>query len=130
MNKRTFLSVLSALALLVSVPRDVRAEGSAPPDAEKLLARLIDAVKTESYDAFLADADASMKKQLSRQQFEGLCGLYTKPLKKGYSLTYFGQLMKKGMVVYVWKVAAVAAPEEVLVRMAVKDGKVTGVLVQ
>jgi hypothetical protein len=130
MNKRAFLSVLSALALLVSVPRVVRAEGSAPPDADKLLAHLIDAVKTESYDAFLADADANMKKQLSRQQFEGLCGLYTKPLKKGYTLTYFGQLMKKGMVVYVWKVTSVGAPEEVLIRMAVKDGKVAGVLVQ
>ena len=91
---------------------------------------MIDAVKAESYDAFLADADANMKKQLSRQQFEGLCGLYTKPLKKGYTRTYFGQLMKKGMVVYLWKVAAVGAPEEVLIRMAVKDGKVAGVLVQ
>jgi hypothetical protein len=130
MNKRTFLSILSALALLVSVPRVARAEGSAPPEADKLLAHLIEAVKAESYDAFLADADANMKKQLSHQQFEGLCGLYTKPLKKGYALTYFGQLMKKGMVVYVWKVAAVGAPEEVLVRMAVKDGKVAGVLVQ
>jgi hypothetical protein len=57
---------------------------------------LIEAVKAESYDAFLADADANMKKQLSRQQFEGLCGLYTKPLKQGYTLSYFGQLKTAG----------------------------------
>lgn len=129
MNKRTFLSAFSMLALLLSVPHVVRAEGAAPPDVDKLLVHLIDAVKAESYDAFLADAEANMKKRLSRQQFEGLCGLYTKPLRKGYTLTYFGQLKQKGTGVYVWKVASVAAPDEALIRMWVKDGKVAGVLV-
>jgi hypothetical protein len=129
MKERTLLSTFALLALLLSAPRVVRAEGTAPPDAEKLLAHLIDAVKAESYDAFLADADANMKKRLSRQQFEGLCGLYSKPLRKGYTLTYFGQLKQKGASVYVWKVASAGAPEEALVRLWVKDGKVAGVLV-
>jgi hypothetical protein len=71
-----------------------------------------------------------MKKQLSRQQFEGLCGLYTKPLKQGYTLSYFGQLRQRGMAVYVWKVAAAGAPDEALVRLWLKDGKVGGVVVQ
>ncbi len=130
MNKRTFLSLVASLALFLSVPHAARAAGAAPAEAEKLLLKLIEAVKAESYDAFLADADANMKKQLSRQQFEGLCGLYTKPLKQGYTLTYFGQLKQRGMAVYVWKVDAVGAQDEVLVRLWVKDGKVGGVLVQ
>jgi hypothetical protein len=137
MNKRTFLALVPALALFLSVPLFVpnfaRAEGAAPAEAEKLLLRLIEAVKAESYDAFLADADANMKKQLSRQQFEGLCGLYTKPLKQGYTLSYFGQLKQRGMAVYVWKVAAAGAPDEALVRLWLKDGKdgkVSGVVVQ
>jgi hypothetical protein len=130
MNKRTFLSLVPALALLLSVPHAARAEGAAPAQAEKLLLKLIEAVKAESYDAFLADADANMKKQLSHQQFEGFCGLYTKPLKQGYTLTYFGQLKQRGMAVYVWKVAAAGAQDEALVRLWVKDGKVGGVLVQ
>jgi hypothetical protein len=130
MNKRICLSLILAFTLFLSLLQVVRAEGSAPPEAERLLGRLIEAVKAESYDAFLADADANMKKQLSRQQFEGLCGLYTKPLKKGYTLEYFGQLKQKGMAVYVWKVASPAAPDEVLVRLWLKDGKVGGVTVQ
>jgi hypothetical protein len=130
MNKRIFLALVPALALSLSAPRAARAEAAAPAEAEKLLLRLIEAVKAESYDAFLADADANMKKQLSRQQFEGLCGLYTKPLKQGYALSYFGQLRQRGMAVYVWKVAAPGAPDEALVRLWLKDGKVGGVVVQ
>lgn len=129
MNRRTLLSLIPALALFLSLT-SARANGVAPAEAERLLGRLIEAVKAESYDAFLADADANMKKQLSRQQFEGLCGLYTKPLKKGYTLEYFGQLKQRGMPVYVWKVASPGTPDEALVRLWVKDGKVAGVTVQ
>jgi hypothetical protein len=132
MKKRTSLSLIPAIALclIVSHAAPARAEGAAPPEAQKLLLKMIEAVKTESYDAFLADADANMKKQLSRQQFEGMCGLYSKPLKKGYTLEYFGQLKKRDLAVYVWKVVVTGAQEDVLVRLAVKDGKVGGIMAQ
>ena len=119
-----------ALALLAFQARPAHAEGAAPADAERFVARMIDAVMAESYDAFLADADANMKTHLSRQQFEGLCGLYTQPLKKGYKLDYFGHLKQHGHVVHVWKISTNGAPDEALIRLAVKDGKVSGVWVQ
>jgi hypothetical protein len=56
--------------------------------------------------------------------------MYTRPLKTGYSLDYFGQLKQRGTAVYVWKVSTVGAQDESLVRMCVKDGKVCGVFVQ
>jgi len=130
MKQRNFLSLFSLLTLFLSLASPARAAEPAPAEAEKLLGKLIEAVKAESYDAFLADADANMKKQLSRQQFEGLCGLYTKPLNKGYTLDYFGRLKQRGMAVYVWKVAAAGSPDEALIRLWVKDGKVGGVIVQ
>jgi len=54
-------------------------------------------------------------------------GLYTKPLKKGYNLDYFGQLKQRGMAIYVWKVSVPGEQEDVLVSLALKDGKVAGV---
>ncbi len=131
MKTRALRFLLPAFVLfqLSVATRPVRAEGNAPPEAEKLLLRMIDAVKAESYEAFLADADANLKKQLSRQQFEGMCGLYTKPLKKGYTLEYLGQLRQRGFAVHLWKVTATGATEDALIRLAVKDGKVGGVWV-
>jgi len=133
MNKRTFLSVCSAsglaFALLAIRATPAHAEGVAPVGVQKLAVKMIDAVVAESYDAFLADADANLKTHLTRQQFEGLCGLYTQPLKKGYKLDYFGQLKQRGYLVHVWKVSTNGEQDEALVRMAVKDGKVGGVWV-
>ena len=129
MKRRTLLITLPALALclIVAAATPARAEAAAPPEAQKVLKKMIEAIKAESYDAFLEDADAAMKKQLSRQQFEGMCGLYTKPLKKGYNLDYFGQLKQRGMAIYVWKVSVPGEQEDVLVSLALKDGKVAGV---
>jgi hypothetical protein len=127
----TFGAALAlALTVLTLHARPAHAEGAAPADAQKLVVRMIEAVMNESYDAFLADADANLKTHLSRQQFEGLCGLYTQPLKKGYKLDYFGHLKEHGHVVHVWKISTNGAPDEALIRMAVKDGKVGGVWVQ
>jgi hypothetical protein len=131
MKRRPILLIVPALLifLLGLPPASARAEQTASPEAEKLLVKLIEAVKAESYEAFLADADAAVKKHLSRQQFEGLCGLYTKPLKKGYALEYLGQLKQHGFTVYLWKLTGVDATEDILVKLAVKDGKVGGVWV-
>jgi len=133
MTRRTFpsspvlgLALSLTLALLAVHATPAHAEGAAPAEAQKLVTKMINAVAAESYDAFLADADANLKTHLSRQQFEGLCGLYTQPLKKGYKLDYFGHLKQQGYVVHIWKIAANGAPDEALIRMAVKDGKVGG----
>jgi hypothetical protein len=133
MNKRTFLTlgpVLGlALTLLAVSATPAHAEAAAPADAQKMVTRMIDAVAAQSYEGFLVDADANLKAHLSRQQFEGLCGLYSQPLKKGYKLDYFGRLKQGGYQVHVWKVAANGAQDEALIRLAVKDGKVGGVWV-
>jgi hypothetical protein len=131
MKHRSVLALVSAAALCLCLAHagPAQAAQSAPPEAEKALTVLIEAVKNESYEAFTAQADANVKKQLSRQQFEGLCGLYTKPLKKGYVLEYFGQLRQRGMAVYVWKVTTPGSQEDVLVKLAIKEGKVAGVQV-
>lgn len=117
-----------ALCLLVYAA-PAHADRSAPPDAEKVLVKMIEAVKAHSYDAFLADADDNLKKHLTHQQFEGLCGRYADALNKGYQIEYFGQLRQNGMAVYVWKVSSPGAQDDALVKLVMKDGKVSGVWV-
>ena len=128
-GKRTFLSLVPALGLGLLAPgaASAREEIAAPPEAQKIVVRMIEAVKAESYDAFLVDADANLKTHLSRQQFEGVCGLYAQQLKKGYTLDYFGHLKQRGYLVHVWKITATGAQEDALIKLALKDGKVGGV---
>jgi hypothetical protein len=130
MPKRYTLTCLAAVALYLTVVGASNAAPSAPRGTEAMLVRMIEAVKAESYDAFLTDANAHLKSQLTRQQFEGICGLYTAPLRKGYRLEYLGQLRQQGTIVFLWKITVVDSQDETLLRMVTKDGKVHGFGIQ
>jgi hypothetical protein len=103
---------------------------AAPPGTEAILVRMIEAAKVQSYDGFLADADAHLKSQLTRQQFENISGRYVVPLRKGYRLEYLGQLRQQGNIVVLWKIAIVGSQDETLLKLLLKDGKVDGFLIQ
>ena len=128
-NPITHLAAV-ALCLVLAKQSSALAAPAAPAAAERVLAKMIEAVKAQSYDDFLTDADAKLKSQFSRQQFEGICGLYTAPLRKGYRLEYLGQLRQRGAFVYLWKVSVVDGQDESLIRLVIKDGKVSGIWVQ
>jgi hypothetical protein len=128
-NLSTVLAV-AALCLILAAEKPALAATAAPAAAERVLLKMIEAVKAQSYDDFLTDADAKLKSQFSRQQFEGICGLYTAPLRKGYRLEYLGQLRQREAFVYLWKVSVVDGQDESLIRLVIKDGKVSGVWVK
>lgn len=118
--------VATAICLVLTADRPALASTAAPAGAERVLNKMIEAVKAQSYEDFLSDADAQLKSNLSRQQFEGICGLYTAPLRKGYKLEYLGQLRQRGALVYLWKITVVDGQDEALIRFVMKDGKVSG----
>jgi len=118
--------VAGAICLVLGADKPALAATAAPAGAERVLNKMIEAVKAQSYEDFLSDADAQLKSNLSRQQFEGICGLYTAPLRKGYRLEYLGQLRQREAIVYLWKITVVDGQDEALIRFVMKDGKVSG----
>lgn len=131
MSKHNLVTGLAAgaLCLALAAGKPALAASAAPVAAERLLLNMIEAVKVQSYEDFLTDADAQLKSQFSRQQFEGICGLYAAPLRKGYRLEYLGQLRQRGAFVHLWKVSIVDGQDESLIRLVMKDGKVSGIWV-
>ena len=117
---------VGALCLALAAEKPALAATAAPAGAERVLTKMIEAVKAQSYEDFLTDADAQLKSQFSRQQFEGICGLYTAPLHKGYRLEYLGQLRQRGALVHLWKISVADGQDESLIRLVMKDGKVSG----
>jgi hypothetical protein len=132
MSMRNLMTCLvaGALCLTLAPGKPALAAPVAPTGAERVLVKMIEAVKAQSYDDFLTDADDHLKSNLSRQQFEGICGLYTAPLRKGYRLEYLGQLRQQGTYVYLWKITIVGGQDETLLRLVIKDGKAYGFTVQ
>lgn len=126
MSKRNLLAVLIALAMASLAPRPASADPLPLPGTQAVSLRMIEAIKARSYDDFLADADAQLEAQLGRAQFDELCGLYAGPLRRGYRLVYLGHLRQRGTVVLLWKLTAVDSPDEDLLRIVMRDGRVEG----
>jgi hypothetical protein len=98
-----------------------------PPEAT--LKKMLEAVKTKSYDAFLADADDAVRAKLTRQNFEGVSALIGPRLKQGYKTSYLTRLRKEGFATHLWKLEFSDGKDEALVTMSVKDGKVAGIFI-
>lgn len=122
------------LALLsVSVSRWIAGTALAaitadPPEAT--LKKMLEAVKTKSYEDFLTEADDTVKAKLTKQMFEGVSGQVGPRLKQGYKTTYLSKLRKGEITVHLWKLEFSDGKDEALVTMAVKDGKVAGIFIQ
>ena len=77
-NLVTCLAV-SALCLTLAPRKPALAAPVAPAGVERVLVKMIEAVKAQSYDDFLTDADDHLKTNLSRQQFEAFAACTLRP---------------------------------------------------
>jgi alanine racemase len=91
--------------------------------ADALMKKLLDAVKANAYDAYLADATPRMKAS-GRSSF-GVASAHIAPLLlKGYKTTFLTNLRKTDHSVHLWKLEPAGAPEDYEIRLVMRDGKV------
>jgi hypothetical protein len=102
---------------------------AADDPAEAMVKKMLEATKNKSYDAFLADADDTVRAKLTRQQFDAVANLVGPRLKQGYKLSYLAKLRKGEYATHLWKVEFSDGKDDSLVTMSVKDGKVAGIFI-
>ncbi len=116
---------LTVMTLTTAARADVVQD---PP--EKLLAVMLDAIKTDAYEDFLAEADPVFKTALSRQNFEGVASQIAPRLKGGWKAKHLAKLRQAGAATHVWKLEFVDGKDDVLARIVIKDKKVAGFWLQ
>ena len=133
-TRSTFLTALGLVGLGVLSGRVLAgtpAAGQDPPEA--VMKSILEATKEKSYDAFLTHADSGVRAGISKQMFDGVAGMFSARLQKGYKTTYLAKLRQKGYTVHLWKLEFADGKDEVLFRLTMdKDGagKYSGVLLQ
>ena len=93
--------------------------------ADALMKKMLDALKAGSYEGFVADGTAKMK-QGGRSAFGVASAHFAPLLMKGYKTTYLARVRKTGHAITLWKLEPAGAPEDYVIRVVVKDGKVDG----
>lgn len=92
-------------------------------------AKLITALETADYPAFVSDGEPAFKK-LTKDQFASVSGLFGPRLKAGYTLSYLGDLKQKGYRVTLWKVIFSNGSDDALATLSMKGGRVGGFFIR
>ncbi len=116
--------ILSLLAALLALLAAAQQKPQLQPEAE--FKSMLDAVRSNSFEKFMANADASFKGGFPQQMFDGLARKLGPRLQSGYSATFLTTLKQQGYVVYAWKLSFKDGGDEYLITMFTKDDAVSG----
>jgi hypothetical protein len=93
---------------------------------ESAMKSMLAAIQVNSLADFNALGDRSVQAAMTQQILDQMSQLLGPRLKQGYTVVGMGSLKKEGAVVFIWKLEFKDEGDDVLVTMAVKDGKVAG----
>lgn len=93
------------------------------------LQTILDAITTANYELFLTVGDSDYQTQISKEIFDSVSSQLAPRMAEGYNITYFGNLKQSGYQIYLWKLSFVDGGDEFVVRMAMNEDKVGGILI-
>jgi hypothetical protein len=111
-----------AAALLFASP----VFAQAPPEIETTLKNMLAATEANSLADFVAGSDAAFQWGMTQPMFDTVRRQLVPRLQQGYTATFLSGLKQQGYTVYLWKLEFADRKDDVLVTMAVRDGKVGG----
>ena len=122
------VGIVAALAWAASMP-PVYA-GDPDPAVQKIFAKLLGAVKTADLNAFVADGTEAVKKGATQEVMDTLKKELGTRLQKDYKASYLCSLKQAGHQVHLWKLTFKDDGDDVVIRVAFKDGKMAGFFLQ
>lgn len=125
MRIHALLCLVAGLALTATVQA-----ADPDPSVQKTFKSLLGAIQANDRDAFVAHATDAVKQGLTPEIMEGLNKQFGARLKKGYEASYLCSLKQQGLQVHLWKLSFKDEGDDIVVRVALKDGKVDGFFLQ
>jgi hypothetical protein len=94
--------------------------------ADIILTKIVHAVENNDLSGFVKDGDNQFKAAITKQMFDGLNAMLAPRMKKGYKVVTLGTLNQQGCQVYLRKLIFKDGNDDILARLALRDGKVAG----
>jgi len=122
-TKIAWMCAIAAAALIGSAAPASAAEPAEEDSA--FSAKLLGSIENADYAAFVADGTQEFR-GMPKDQFQAVCAQLAPKLKAGHTVSYLGELRKRGYRVTLWKVSFADGGDDALATLSVKDGKVGG----
>jgi hypothetical protein len=100
------------------------------PAVKKMFEKMVGAIESNDRAAFVAQATDAVKEGVTKEVMDALNKQLGPRLKKGYEATYLCELKQQAHQTHLWKVSFKDKADDIVVRIALKDGKVDGFFLQ
>jgi hypothetical protein len=98
--------------------------------ARPFLDKILTAIEDNDYESCVADFTESFKAQTTKQIVSGISEQFSPRMKKGYDVIFLAELKQRGQKAYLWKLTFNDGGDDFSVKIWLKDGKVSGFLLQ
>jgi len=98
--------------------------------ARPFLNKLLKAIEENDYDSYIANSSAIFKAEATKQQLAAVNELLAPRMKKGYDIVYLAEFNQRGVKHYMWKLSLKDGGDDWLIRLTLKEGKVSGFWIQ
>jgi len=116
--------MLYAVLLLALAPHFAWAQ--APQPIETIMKSMLAATEASSLPDFVAAGEAAFQAGMTKPMLDSVSRQLGSRLRQGYTASFLSMLNQQGYTVYLWKLEFKDGKDDVLVTMAVRDGKVGG----
>lgn len=124
------VSRIAFVALVLCAGNAAVSAGDPDPAVKKIFDKMIGAVQANDREAFVANGTDDVKKGTTQEIMDVLEKHLGSRLKKGYKAVYLCELKQAGHQVHLWKLTFKDDGDDMVIRMALKDGKVGGFFLQ
>lgn len=122
MNKLVRFAVLSVAAAVMAVS----AHAEPNQKTQTIFKNLLTAVVANDYNAFVAECDDNMKAVITRATLSNVSDQIAPRAKKGYDALYFGEMIKEGHHIHLWRLRFKDGGDDVLATLSIKDDVARG----
>ena len=130
MTKRLVSMAMGLACVCLAWSASVSMAASPEKDVRPVWDKLLKAVELNDYDNFVAEGTDAFKTGITKQIFENVSNQASPRLKKGCTYLFLGELKQQGCQVYLWKLVFKDGGDDGFAKLAIKDGKVAGLLLQ
>jgi hypothetical protein len=94
--------------------------------ADTLVTKILNAVKNNDYNSFVANGDDQFKAAITKPMFNDVNAKLSPRLMKGYEIIQLGALNQQGCQVYLTKLVFKDGGDDLLTKLVLSNGKVLG----
>jgi hypothetical protein len=120
----THVMLLAAVSIVSSVGFAKEVKNTSPADT--LVPQILNAIKNNDYNSFIANGDDQFKLAITKPMFNDVHVKVAPRLLKGYDVQQLGILNQQGCKVFLTKIVFKDGGDDVLTKLVLSDGKILG----